>query len=115
MASRFDSAPLQGPPDFSDPRWRKWFQDVWTALQALGLPAPIVEAVGASPFTYQYTGAGQASLAISGGTVSLIEFSRDGTTWYAIGSATNAMPLLSQGDYLRITYVAPPTLTLILR
>lgn len=115
MASRFDNAPLQTPIDVQEPRWRQWFQDVWRALQALSLPLPTGIAVGASPFTYQYVEAGQASVLLSGGTVTLVEFSRDGVTWYSVGVATDAMLAVSQGDYLRITYGAAPTMTLVLR
>lgn len=115
MASRFDNAPLQTPIDVQEPRWRQWFLNVWTSLQALALPLPSSIAVGASPFIYQFTGAGQASVILSGGTVSLVEFSRDGVTWYTVGTATDAMLAVSQGDYLRVTYGAAPTMTLVLR
>src|SRR3990167_2096060 len=41
-----------------------------------------------SPFTYQNTASFDASVIVSGGTMSLIEFSRDGATWYDVGVIT---------------------------
>lgn len=112
--SRFDSAPLQSEIASDEPRWRKWFQDVWQLLNAQALPLPTAVALGASPATVQFQFGGTASIIVSGGTVSLIEFSRDGTTFFNVGTVAG-MFTLSQDDRLRITYVAPPTVTQIFR
>lgn len=73
------------------------------------------QAVGASPYTYQNNGDFDISAIVSGGTVSSVEFSRDGTSFFTVSSATNASVLLNPGDYVRITYTVLPTLTLIPR
>lgn len=112
-ASRYDSAPLQDNLEPTNPRWRLWFQKVWEQLQAIALPLPSAITVGASPFVYQFQGAGTASVLVLGGTVTTTEFSRNGTTYYIVG--VNGMFTVSQGDYLRITYVVAPTMQLVLR
>ena len=114
-ASKFDSAPLQEKIDLTNPRWRRWFQDVWQIINAIALPKPSAITVTTSPFLYQYTGAGQASVLVNGGTVSLVEFSRDGTTFFTVGAATNGMYALSAKDYLRVTYTVAPTMNLVSR
>ena len=115
MATRFDAAPLQTELDITEPRWRKWFQDMWGAVNAVSLPAASSVTVGASPFTYKFAGGGQSSLIVSGGTVSLIEFSRSGSIFFTIANASPGMFSLSNGDSLRITYTVAPTVTLVLR
>lgn len=113
LRSRFDAAPLQSPLDLQDPRWRKWFQDMWASVMGLGLPVPASLLPGASPYTWQFSYAGRGALIVQGGTVSKIEFSRDGTTFIDTGAVAGMMAV-SQGDYLRITYTVAPTLTLVL-
>jgi hypothetical protein len=51
---------------------------------------------------------------VSGGGVSKLEFSRDGTTFYDTGSYYG-MFTLSPSDTLRVTYTQIPLLTLIPR
>ncbi len=65
--------------------------------------------VGASPFTYQNTNNYTVDIIISGGSVSLIEFSRDGTNWYDVGF-TSGIVRLSPGDSVRVTYTSAPTM-----
>lgn len=47
---------------------------------------------------------------ITGGTVTLIEFSRNGTTWYSTGAIAGIVPL-SPLDCVRVTYSVTPTMT----
>lgn len=51
--------------------------------------------VGASPYTYQNTGDRPVNFSITGGTVSLIQFSRDNSNFYTVSAATNAMVALA--------------------
>jgi hypothetical protein len=83
----------------------------WNGLY-LGLPPAAEMAVtpGASPYTY--SAAVRGSLIVSGGTVSLIEFSRDGITFYSVGQVAG-MFLLCATDRLRITYTVLPTVTFV--
>lgn len=74
-----------------------------------GLPQTEVSiAAGASPFTYESVIRGQ--LLISGGTVTAIEFSRNGTTFYTTGQ-TSGFVQMDNGDFVRVTYAVAPTLT----
>jgi len=71
---------------------------------------PFSIAVGASPFSYQNSLTGALDVIVQGGTVSLIEFSRNGSSWYSLG-VTQGMFHLSPSDYLRVTYSSAPTMT----
>jgi hypothetical protein len=71
---------------------------------------PVGVTVGTSPWVYQATQGYRETLVVSGGTVSLIEFSRDGATWFGLGE-TAGMFVLDPGDRLRITHSAAPTVT----
>ena len=73
------------------------------------------QAVGASPYLYQNTSDFDLDAAVSGGTVSAVAFSRDGTTFTTIATASPALIRLNPGDYVRVTYTVLPTLTLIPR
>lgn len=73
--------------------------------EAVDLPA-----VGASPWTYTNITGFVATAAISGGTLTTVEISRDGVTFYDI--ATTRVVVLGTSDKLRITYAAVPTVAL---
>lgn len=64
--------------------------------------------VGASPFTFQNTVPG--NMTVTGGTVSVIEISRDGTNYFSSGLLGGQF-FLCPGDFVRVTYVVAPTLT----
>jgi hypothetical protein len=76
--------------------------------------APSAITVTASPFTYINQTGVTADVIVSGGTVSQIEFSRDGATFFGVG-VTSGMLMLSPYDRLRVTYSAAPTMTLVPR
>ena len=96
------------------------------ALDAAPIPTPSLAAqstAGAvsnivltgSPFLYTNNLGAIADVLVSGGGVSLLEFSRDGVVFYNTG-VFYGMFELSPLDELRVTYVTPiPTLTLIPR
>jgi hypothetical protein len=75
---------------------------------------PRAVAVGASPFTIQNTTGQSVDLIVTGGTVSAIDFSRDNVTFYGVGQTAGVF-CLSPYDYLRVTYIAAPTITLVPR
>jgi hypothetical protein len=64
-----------------------------------------------SPFVWQNTGAAVATVIIFGGTVTLIELSRDGSTWYTSGLILGTFRV-APSDRLRVTYAVAPTMTL---
>jgi len=68
--------------------------------------------VGASAYSYVATQIG--CVIVSGGTVSDIEFSIDGSSFYSVGQ-TAGMFSLVVGDTLRVTYTVAPTMTFIKR
>jgi hypothetical protein len=65
---------------------------------------------GASPYIYSAPVGG--ALIVQGGTVTLIEFSRDGVTWFDVGVVAGMLPV-NAADQLRITYAVAPTLTFV--
>lgn len=82
--------------------WYQFFADVWK-----GRPQGAVSTVtvGTSPFTYQVTSKG--FIIVQGGTVSLIQFTRDGITNYNTGLTNGCIPL-SEGDSVIVTYSIIP-------
>ncbi len=100
--------PIMGPGGLAQKDWYLFFSNLWTSITD-GTPQPEEEAVlDASPASYTAVIRGQAHL--EGGTVSLVEFSRDGTSWYDTG-ITAGFVQMDARDQLRITYAVAPTLT----
>lgn len=73
------------------------------------------QVVGASPYTYSNNGDFDIDAIVTGGTVSAVAFTRDGTNFFTVATATNATVTLNPGDAVRVTYTVLPTLTLIPR
>jgi len=89
--------------------WYTWFFNVYNAITQ-GLPLPESDiTVTASPFSY--TAIARSQVIVSGGTVSAIELSRNGTDFYSTGQTAGTFQL-DGGDLLRVTYSGLPTLTL---
>lgn len=79
------------PPDFGD-----------------GAPPPYAITVGASPFSFQAPFRG--TVLISGGTVSAIQWARDGSTFFTY--PTGVVEVFT-GDMVKVTYSGLPTMTMI--
>ncbi len=78
-----------------------------------GLAPGNVVPVTATASPMVYTAPVRGNLIVRGGTVSKVEFSRDGTTFYDTAQTQGIFPL-NAADLLRITYsVAPVALTFI--
>ncbi|MHB8388233.1 MAG: glycosyl hydrolase family 28-related protein [Acidobacteriaceae bacterium] len=110
------TTPVDGSCEYDGAKYWKTvgntrYRDVYS--NSLALPSSIT--VGASPFVYQNTANYDADVLTSGGVVSLIEFSRDGTTWYNTGAAVSGYDHLSPNDQVRVTYTTMPVMTLIPR
>lgn len=87
--------------------WYKFWGDVWKGEH----PASIASVTPtASPFTYQAPWRG--FMIVQSGTVSLIQFSRDGTTNVNTGVTSGCIPL-SFGDLIIVTYSVAPTMTFV--
>lgn len=111
MAQQFNSLPnFNVPLDIKGITSKDWYF-FWANLFN-GLPPGNETAltVGASPYTY--TAGVRGSLLVSGGTVSAIAFSRDGSTFYSTGQTAGMFPL-SARDRLRVTYTVTPTMVFI--
>lgn len=101
-------------PDFSQKLVEKgetssaWFR-YWSGLFS-GVPNGNISVVtlGSSPFTYKAPVGGV--VIIQGGTVTQVQFSRDGASFFITGQ-TNGMFPVSQGDSLVVTFSVPPNIT----
>lgn len=87
--------------------WYFFWNGLYTGLS----PAlPISITVGTSPFTYSPQVKG--TVIVQGGTVSSVQFSRDGITFYDFGTVAGPFPL-NAADRIVITYSIAPTMTFI--
>lgn len=88
------------------------------------MPVPIVETTtvngmsygprttipfNGSPTSFQNTTSTRIMVLISGGNVSLIEFSRDNVTFDSLGGLLSGDFFLNSWDWLRITYLVAPS------
>lgn len=80
-----------------------WPINGWT----MGDRVPIT--VTASPFTYTNSTLFPMQVLVSVGTVTLIEFTRDGVTFDSAGVIAGVFRL-NPGDRLRVTYAVAPTM-----
>ena len=69
--------------------WYRFFQDM-DGGRAPGPESAVT--VGASPFVY-HAGANAGFLIVSGGTVSLIEFTRNQSTFHGVGTVAGCFPM----------------------
>lgn len=109
MANQFNTMPTYGVPlQQVGSMVRDWY--FFFAGLFRGLPPGNVEpvTVGASP--YVYSAAKRGVIIIDGGTVSAVEFTRDGTNWFDCGTIAG-MFHLSAADQLRVTHAGAPTMT----
>lgn len=96
---------VDGP--FTNKDWYLFWANLFKGVP----PAQVLPVtVGASPFTY--TAPVKGFILLTGGTVSAVEFSRDGTTFYSYGATAGQFQLNSQ-DQIRVTYTVTPTMTLV--
>ncbi len=70
---------------------------------------PLAITPGASPFSYQAPWSGVVN--VFGGTVSQVQFARDGTTFYDYPIA-GPVPVFC-GDIVKVTYTGAPTMTMV--
>lgn len=95
-----------GPPNQIGKDWYVLVYNLYNGVTA-GLNQPVaVIAATASPMTYRAVVRGQ--MIVSGGTISAIALSRDGTTFYATGLTAGVFPMCA-ADSIRITYTVTPT------
>jgi hypothetical protein len=92
-----------------------WLQQCLYLLGRNPVPTVANQTVGASPYTYTNEGDFDVTAMVTGGTVSAVAFTRDGTNFFTVSTATNASVVLNPGDAVRITYTVLPVLTLIPR
>lgn len=100
--------PMLGQGGIAAKDWYVFFYNLYNAVTE-GLPQEGVALdLTSSPFPYQAVIRGQAH--IGGGTVSLVEFSRNGRDWYDTGITAGFVEMDAR-DLLRVTYSAPPVIT----
>lgn len=91
---------------------RGWYT-FWLGLLQGQPGGPVAALVpGVSPYSYTATFGG--TVIVKGGTVSKVELSRDGVTFYDTGQ-TSGMFTVALGDTLKTTYSVVPTMTFVSR
>jgi len=76
--------------------------------------APNTLTVGLSPYTYINDTGAPVDVMISGGGISKLQFTRNGSSFYSTGSFYG-MFTLSPWDAVKVTYVAAPTMVVVPR
>lgn len=69
--------------------------------------------VGASPFVFANPLLRDITVIVSAGTVTAIEISRNGGGSWILGGLIAGQYALSPADQIRVTYAAPPTMTML--
>lgn len=111
MPQQFNSLPnypvrlIEG--SYTNKDWYFFWVGLFSGL-APGAVIPVTP--GASPYTF--TAPSKGFVLLTGGTVSAVEFSRDGTTFYSYGT-TSGQFQLNKADRIRITYTVIPTMTFV--
>lgn len=80
-----------------------------SSVNNVSAPTAASITVSASPFTYRNVDGWDQMVVLSGGSVSKLEWSRDNSTFYDVG--TTQTYSVSPGEYLRVTYSSVPTMT----
>lgn len=88
--------------------WFRLISELYSSAVNGGSQPESAITVTASPFTY--TGMIRGQLSVVGGGGLTIEFSRNGTSFYAAGTAPCMIPLC-KGDRIRIAYAVAPAVT----
>jgi hypothetical protein len=111
VAQQFNQAPTYNQPltvgQVTSKDWYFFWQGIWKGLAP---EAEVALTPTASPYTYSAPRKG--FVIVSGGTVSQIRFSRNGTTFYNVG-ATAGTFTLNAADRLEVTYTVVPTMTFV--
>lgn len=106
MAQQFNLVPNFNVPlliqGVTSKDWYFFFTGLFRGLAPSNVETVVL---GTSPYTY--TADSKGFLLVTGGTVSLIEFSRDGTTFYTMPT-TSGQFTMNAADQLRITYTVAP-------
>lgn len=111
MPQQFNNLPTFGVDLIQGGKTAAPWYFFWQGLFKGLAPAAVIPTTpAASPYTY--TAAVKGFMLITAGTVSLVEFSRDGTTFYGYGS-TSGQFTLNAADRLRMTYTVAPTMTFV--
>lgn len=111
MPNQVNNLPSYDQPlstkEWTSKDWYLFWANVYT-----GIPSDAISniTVGASPFSYTAPLGGFVLL--TGGTVSAVELSRDGTTYYTFPT-TSGQFIVASGDVLRVTYTVLPTMVMV--
>jgi len=93
--------------------WYRFLLNVYTKASD-STDEPTTLTVGPSPFTYKNELGSPVDVMVSGGGISKLQFTRNGSSFYSTGSFYG-MFTLSPGDAIKVFYVAAPTMVVIPR
>lgn len=98
-----------GAPAFARP-WYLYFDGVFRRLTGSGANP---EAISVNPSPFSYTVADSGILMVTGGTVSAIDYGRNGI--FTDAGFTSGTLTVFEGDVVRVTYTVAPVVTLVRR
>jgi len=90
--------------------WYRFFASLSSGAGAGSGGEDVTPSTGVSPYSFFADQAG--TLIISGGSIFLVEFTRDQINYYNVGTFRGMFPMLAS-DVMRVTYdpASPPTMT----
>ena len=107
LARAIDAARMMAEQTpFPTPVTDAYVVEEYTPLRPQAQPVQAITP-GASPYTY--TAPQDGWVTVSGGTVSALDLSRDGTTFIATGVLAGTLPM-SRLDKLKVTWTGSPTM-----
>lgn len=91
-------------------RWKGWFLALDEVIN--GTQVASIVLTGASPIVSQNDTPCDQIYFTAGGAGVIIEYSRDGSAWSPTG-LTSGQVVVFPGDFIRVTYITLPTITLV--
>lgn len=114
MSQRVTEVPPYSVPMYEDTEMITRWKGYWTALDKAvnGTQADIIAVTGTSPIVAQNTMSCDQIYFTAGGAGVIIEYSRDGSTYFPTG-VTSGQVTVFPGDFIRFTYTTLPTITVV--
>lgn len=114
MSQRVTEVPPYGVPMYEDMEMITRWKGYWVALDLAvnGTQVDALAVTGTSPIVVQNTMSCDQIYFTAGGAGVIIEYSRDGSTYFPTG-VTSGQVTVFPGDFIRFTYTILPTITVV--
>jgi len=114
MSQRVTEVPPYSVPMYEDTEMITRWKGYWVALDLAvnGTQVDALAVTGTSPIVVQNTMSCDQIYFTAGGAGVIIEYSRDGSTYFPTG-VTSGQVTVFPGDFIRFTYTTLPTITVV--